>query len=202
MLPQVYKGTAVNIRFWYLEFTQIIEYKERGLSDEEIKNLQEKDNFILAPSRSYGKKIVNTNLKRIKNLPQELIDRYLSEDTSTQKLIVLFSIMLSDRFFFEFVYDVYRPSIRNDDPTLTLKKEVLFIDQKNKESIKVSTFTEQTKKRIVSSFKNYFREANLLKHSGDEEVFVRAFVKEDIKNILLENDLNFILKALDEERSK
>lgn len=157
-----YSAGIVSKGFWFQEFKKYIEMLEGGKTAAEIKEFQERENIFLAPSPSYGKKIIGEIFKRTQTLPKDIIELFSDLNVSDQKLINLLGIMLTDKLFFEYIYEVYRENLILGTKKFKDSSTRIFLKNKSEQSKKVAGFTEQTKKRLAAAYKTYLKEANLL----------------------------------------
>lgn len=163
-----YSAGAVSKGFWFQSFRKYNDYLSNGLSDDEIKEKQEKENIFLAPSKSYGKKMVNEISKRVKNLPQEIIELMPNLLVQDQKLVNLLGVMLTDKLFFEFMNEVYRNKLNFENYILLDSEIKIFFKNKEEQSEKVRDFKDQTKRRLIGTYKTYLREAGLAIDENNE----------------------------------
>ncbi len=199
MISNKYRGGSVAERFWLVEFKKTLEFVLEGQTAKEIKEKQANDNFLLAKTDDYSKRTVNTVLRRISRMPKNILELFKELDLENQKIIILIAIMFDDRLFFEFVYEIYRPSIMNEDFILSKEKENEFINKKSIESEHFNKFKEYTKKRLISSYRNYLLEADVIVSENKEYVMKRLFLDERLVELLKEHEYEFVLKALVEE---
>lgn len=163
-----YSAGAVSKGFWFQSFRKYNDYLSNGLSDDEIKEKQEKENIFLAPSKSYGKRMVNEISKRVKNLPQEIIELMPNLLVQDQKLVNLLGVMLTDKLFFEFMNEVYRNKLNFENYILLDSEIKIFFKNKEEQSEKVRDFKDQTKRRLIGTYKTYLREAGLAIDENNE----------------------------------
>lgn len=163
-----YSAGAVSKGFWFQSFRKYNDYLSNGLSDDEIKEKQEKENIFLAPSKSYGKKMVNEISKRVKNLPQEIIELMPNLLVQDQKLVNLLGVMLTDKLFFEFMNEVYRNKLNFENYILLDSEIKIFFKNKEEQSEKVRDFKDQTKRRLIGTYKTYLREAGIAIDENNE----------------------------------
>lgn len=161
-----YSAGAVSKGFWFQEFKKYNQMLSEGKSEAEIKELQEEENILLAPSTSYGKKTVNEVAKRTKALPGEILELFFQVSIYDQKLINILGLMMTDRLFFEYMYEVYREQLIIGISHFEDSNIRIFFKNKGEQSDKVDGFTDQTKKRLGTAYKTYLREANLIKEEN------------------------------------
>lgn len=191
-----YSAGAVSKGFWFEEFKKYIQFLNEGKTPREIRNLQENDNVFLAPSPSYGKRMIGEISKRIKALPKEILDLFLHINISDQKLINLLGIMITDRLFFEFIYQVYREDIIIGRKHFEDSNSRVFFKNKSEESEKVAEYTDQTKRRLAGAYKTYLREAGLIIDDGESTLYNKPIIDLQLEEYLEKPELYPYLKAL------
>ncbi len=179
-----YSAGAVSKGFWFQEFKKYNYLLNKGLKDAEIKKMQEEENILLAPSKDYGKKMINEVSKRTKALPKEICTMFGSLPVSDQKILNILGIMMTDRLFFEYMYEVYREKIITGNLEFDNSDTRIFLKNKSEQSEKVSNFTSQTKKRLAGAYKTYLKEANLIVEENNSLI-----VKKPILDVNLEEEM-------------
>jgi hypothetical protein len=191
-----YSAGIVSKGFWFQEFKKYIGLLQEGKSELEIKELQEKGNILLAPSPDYGKKMIGEITKRIKALPKDIVELFFNLNVSDQKIINLLGIMMTDRLFFEFIYEVYREELILGTINFEDSNIRVFLKNKSEQSGKVAGFTEQTKRRLAGAYKTYLKEANLLVEENNILIYHKVIIDIQLENMIKKATLYPYLKAL------
>lgn len=179
-----YSAGAVSKGFWFQEFKKYNNLLSEGLKDAEIKKIQEEENILLAPSADYGKKMINEVSKRTRALPKEITGMFTDLPVSDQKILNILGIMMTDRLFFEYMYEVYRGKIITGNLQFDNSDTRIFLRNKSEQSEKVANFTSQTKKRLAGAYRTYLKEANLIVEYNNS-----VTIKKPILDINLENEM-------------
>lgn len=179
-----YSAGAVSKGFWFQEFKKYNTLLSEGLKDAEIKKMQEEENILLAPSDDYGKKMINEVSKRTRALPKKISIMFNDLSISDQKILNILGIMMTDRLFFEFMYEIYREKLIVGNLNFDNSDIMVFLKNKSEQSEKVANFTSQTKKRLAGAYKTYLKEANLIVEEKGSLV-----VKKPILDINLEKEM-------------
>lgn len=179
-----YSAGAVSKGFWFQEFKKYNELLNEGFTDKEIKINQEKENTLMAPSEAYGKKMINEVSKRTRALPDKIHNMFLDLSVGDQKILNTLGLMMTDRLFFEYMYEVYREKIIIGKLEFDNSDTRIFLKNKSEQSEKVSNFTPQTKNRLAGAYRTYLKEANLLV----EEKGV-SIIRKPILDINLEKEM-------------
>lgn len=179
-----YSAGAVSKGFWFQEFKKYNELLNKGFTDEEIKIKQQEENFLMAPSEDYGKKMINEVSRRTRALPKEIYTMFTNLPISDQKILNTLGLMMTDRLFFEYMYEVYREKIITGNLQFDNSDTRIFLKNKSEQSEKVSNFTSQTKKRLTGAYRTYLKEANLLVEDKGLSI-----IKKPILDINLEKEM-------------
>ena len=191
-----YSAGIVSKGFWFLEFKKFLEFLKDGKNENEIRKMQEEENIFSAPSKDYGKRIFSEINKRIKVLSGDIKELFFESDTGTQKIINLLSIMVTDKLFFEYVYNSYRNELllgtKEYNPGVVMK----FLKEKAEQNEEVAKFSEKTLKRMQGTYGNYLKEAGLLEEKNKEILYGKVYLDYELEKLLRENNMEIYIKAL------
>jgi hypothetical protein len=191
-----YSAGMVKLSFWFLEFRKVINLLNGGKTLSEIKSLNIEENIFSAPTQARAIQIFNTVSNRIKGLDPTFYMLFEKSDISTQKLIALIAIMLTDSLFFDFVYEVYREKLIIGSDVLEDKDIRIFFKDKQLQSERVAGWNDYTIKRLGVCYKTMLIEADLLDRSSGNRKILRPILDKSLEDCLRSNDMNFILHAL------
>ena len=191
-----YSAGIVSKGFWFLEFKKFLEFLKDGKNENEIRKMQEEENIFSAPSKDYGKRIFSEINKRIKVLSGDIKELFFESDTGTQKIINLLSIMVTDKLFFEYVYNSYRNELllgtKEYNPGVVMK----FLKEKAEQNEEVAKFSEKTLKRMQGTYGNYLKEAGLLEEKNKEILYGKVYLDYELEKLLRENNMEIYIKTL------
>lgn len=196
MKRKEYSAGMVKLSFWFLEFRKVINLLNGGKTLSEIKSLNIEENIFSAPTQARAIQIFNTVSNRIKGLDPTFYMLFEKSDISTQKLIALIAIMLTDSLFFDFVYEVYRGKLIIGSDVLEDKDIRIFFKDKQLQSERVAGWNDYTIKRLGVCYKTMLIEADLLDRSSGNRKILRPILDKSLEDCLRSNDMNFILHAL------
>ena len=77
MIRNKYSAGAVKFSFWFMEFRKEVQLLSQGMSFDEIKILNEKDNIFGASTPARASMIQSTMTARIKNLDSSFYKLFL-----------------------------------------------------------------------------------------------------------------------------
>lgn len=187
---------AVSNGFWFNEFRKYNHLLKEGYNEKKLRQLQKNENILLASSPAYGMQMLSELARRTRALPKELVELFFNLNVSDQKIINLLAIMMTDRLFFEYVYDLYRENTILGMKVFDDSQVRIFFKNKSEQSEKVAGFTDQTKKRLASAYKNYLKEANLIGQEDGLLVYNKVLLDLELEKRMKEASLYPYLKAL------
>jgi len=156
-----YKTTLKRLPFLFLEMKKTASLILQGLKDSEIKDKVLHDNIYQVNTETRRKEIVSMVLKRIKVLDEVLLHKLVYGDVETGKLIVLYTIIKTDRLFFEFMNEVFKEKLIVKDYVIEDKDFNLFFDRKKEQSEKVASWSDYTFYKLKQVFTRILYEADL-----------------------------------------
>lgn len=182
--------------FWLSETRKTAELLLNGLSKTEIKELAIKENIYQIRADDRMRRIASVTLNRLESLPETLVQQLVSGHIGTAKLLVLISIMKTDRLFFEFVYEVHRQAIILGENIITDRAVNAFFDSKIAQSEVVAKWTESAIKKLKQTYIKILDEAGMLSSVKGERKIITPVVDYKTRQLLIENHLVVYLNAL------
>ncbi len=197
-----YSAGSVSKLFWYIETKETVKLL-KDKSVDEVKDIVVSDNLYQQKSENRLNREFNVISKRIMSLPESLMYMISDTDIMTSKLIVLISIMATDRLFFELMYEVFREKIRMEEETLKDSDLNVFFRSKQEQSDVCAKWTDSAIKKLKQTFQKYMLEAQLLKNSEtskSEKVVIKPYIEQELRQELMANDMEKYLYALTGEK--
>lgn len=195
-----YSAASVKFLLWFIEIRETIRLLQEN-DWNKVKEIVYQDNIYQQKSQNRVVSEFGCIKKRICAIPEELASYMLETDLNTAKQIALIASMSTDRMLFELVYEVYRQKLQMDETEFKESDINMFFDRKREQSDVVARWTEATIKKLKQTYTKFLLEAGLLKKVGkNEKVIVRPYVDEELRAILLRNDMEKYLYALTGER--
>jgi len=167
-----YSSTIKSRPLFYREIQKFATLLIQGFDDLEIKEQVINQNIFQVKTEARRKEIVATIHKRLKVLDDYLINKIITSDLNTSKLIVLYSIIRTDRLFYEFMNEVFSEKVTFQDLTLQDRDFNIFFESKRQQSEKVSKWKDYTIYKLQQVYLRILFEAGLLKNSKEREVQV------------------------------
>ncbi|MCM3342064.1 DUF1819 family protein [Paenibacillus sp. MER TA 81-3] len=190
-----YSAGMVKHSFWFNEFRKMIGLLLEGSSWEEIKRLCQEENIFSVRTVERANHIYRVVANRVNSLDRSIHTFFYNGELSTQKIIVLISIMKTDKLFFDFVYEVYYEKIQFGNNQLSDGDIQLFLRNKQVQSERVAKWTDETLKRLGRAYKTILIEAGVLIR-GSRDNIQKPILDIALKSWLMNNQMQIYLDAL------
>lgn len=195
-----YSAGGVKYLLWFVETRETIKLLQDH-DIEEVKKIVIDENIYQQKAQSRIISEFGCIRRRISSIPDELRSFMLRTDVNTAKLIALISAMASDRLLFELVYEVYRYKLRMGEEDFADADLNIFFSDKIKQSDVIASWTEATIKKLKQTYTKFLIEAGILqKISQSEKKIIKPYIEQELREILLRNDMEKYLFALTGER--
>lgn len=179
-----YISTLKSSSYLYIELKKACNLKIQGFDESEIKNKAIEENIFALSTEARKKEIASTVINRIEVLDNYAIDRIANGSLQTSKQLALYSILKTDRLFFEFMKEVYGEKIILKDYILTDKDFNVFFRRKSEQSEKVASWADYTYYKLGQVYKRILTEAGFIKNVSKEIEIVPQIMEDDIINHL------------------
>jgi len=188
-----YKTAIIRLSFLFLETRKVANLVLQGLTDDEIRKKAVDENIFQVNTEKRRKEIVRTILKRIKVLDNFLMEKLAYGDIGTSKLINLYTIMKTDRLFFEFMNEVFKDKLILKEETIEDKDFNLFFDRKKEQSEKFASWDDYTFYKIKQVITRILHEAGLIRNKKERKI-IKPFLDQAIIEHLRHKGEEIILK--------
>jgi hypothetical protein len=195
-----YSAGLISKILLVLRIKKTAQYMLEGLSRKEIVTLAINDNIYQVDSEYRSKTIANAIYTRLNSLPDEILKAIVNSDITTSKILVLISIMKTDRLFFEFMHEVFRNKVILGENSLLDRDINIFFDGKKAQSEVVDKWVDSTIYKLKKMYIQILLEAGILRIESGKRVILPPFLDYRIKQILLDNDLAPFLYAATGEK--
>ena len=195
MTRREYSAGAVKFSFWFMEFKVVVKLLAEGMTLDEIKEKNQKENIFGAPTTIRAGQIFSTVSARIKTLDASFYSIFMESDLATRKLFALAGAMAHDTLFFDFVYEVVREKLiigSNEFPDSDIN---IFFKNKQLQDEKVAKWTDATLNRLGKTYKTLLFEAGMT-DKGTPRIILKPILDPVMEHWLLDNDMEPIAKAL------
>jgi hypothetical protein len=175
-----YSAGMMSVPYLFIETQHTARLLADGLSVQEAKEMVLSDNLYQMNSAYRAERYFNAIVKRLEALPSSLLPTIAQGDLAQAKLLLVVAIACTDRLFFEFLHQVFRPALNMGSKTLDNAEINLFFDQKARESALVAGWAESTVRHLKSSFINVLKEAGLLNRTRAPRTIIPGYLPEAI----------------------
>jgi len=150
--------------------------------------------FNYKTKKSIYKRVASV-YKRLKDLDSFLIEKIIEGTVSEARVIVLFSIMQTNRLFYEFMVEVPRVKFLKMDYTINKRDLNRFFDSKKEQSEKVASLHDYTISKLQQVLLKILKEAKLL--TEDEPLTLRKIViGNNLRQYFIDNEENIFLECI------
>lgn len=195
MTRREYSAGAVKFSFWFMEFKVVVKLLAEGMTLDEIKEKNQKENIFGAPTTIRAGQIFSTVSARIKTLDVSFYSIFMESDLATQKLFALAGAMAYDTLFFDFVYEVVREKLIIGSNEFSDSDINIFFKNKQLQDEKVAKWTDATLNRLGKTYKTLLFEAGMT-DKGTPRIILKPILDPVMEHWLLDNDMEPIAKAL------
>ena len=192
--------SGVKKSLWYLESKKTAKYLLKDMNKEDIIKIAIEDNLYQVENQNRAKTIGNTCITRLNSLPKIIIEDILNTDINTSKILVLISVMKTNRLFFEFMHEVFRNKIILGNLKISNKDLNLFFDEKIMQSETIANWKESTIKRLKGEYIKLLSDAGVITIEEDLRKITLPWIDFKVEEDLKNNKLNSFLYAITGEK--
>lgn len=197
-----YSAGSVCKLFWYIETKETVKLlKDNDIDD--VKSIVVSNNLYQQKSEERLKREFNAIRERLMSLPESIRFMITDSDINTSKLVVIISIMATDRLFFEFMYEVFREKLSMDEELLKDSDLNIFFRNKQEQSDICAKWTDKGIKKLKQTFQKYMLEAMLLRNiegTKTEKTVVKPYIEQELRQEIINNGMEKYLYALTGEK--
>lgn len=190
-----YSAGAVKFSFWFMEFKAVVKLLSEGITLDEVKEKNQKENIFGAPTTLRAGQIFSTISARIRALDASFYSIFMDSDLATQKLFVLAGAMAYDTLFFDFVYEVVREKLIIGSNEFSDSDINIFFKNKQLQDKKVAKWTDATLSRLGRAYKTMLFEAGMT-DKGIPRTILKPILDPVMEHWLFDNGMGPIAKAL------
>ncbi|KIO67256.1 hypothetical protein B4065_1954 [Caldibacillus thermoamylovorans] len=157
-----YTTTLNGAQFLLYEFSQIVKLKEQGLTDEEIKEKVIDENILQQEKVSSLKRRLRYLLPRVNVLDETLRCFVIHESIDISKVINFYSILKTDRLFYEFMNEVIKEKFKSNNYNLEKKDLNAFFTYKAEQNDTLKSWSDSTIQRLKQVYMRMLEEVGIL----------------------------------------
>ncbi|WP_099191948.1 DUF1819 family protein [Tepidibacter mesophilus] len=194
-----YTSTIKSMSFLYNELKIACKLVLQGVQEKELKQKSIEENIFMVNSESRKKEIASTAAKRIKALDEFSIEKIANGNLQTSKQLALYSILKTDRLFFEFMNDVYKDKYILRYFIIEDKDLDIFFQKKAQQNDKIASWKEYTFYKLKQVYKRILIEAGFAKKNNKNiEIIPPIMEIEVIEHLKEKGDTAFLNAMLGE----
>lgn len=179
-----YKSTIKSRPYLYKETRKATSLIKQGISLDEIKLKSLEENIFQLESETRKKEVASIIVARLKGLDKFIIEKIAEGNVETSKILVLYSIVKTDRLFFEFMNEVYKEKLLLRDLFLRDKDFNVFFQSKREQSEKVASWTEITFKKLKQVYVRILFECGLIENQKGDRKIKTPILESEVKEYL------------------
>ncbi|SFC67045.1 Putative inner membrane protein [Alkalibacterium subtropicum] len=189
--------TTLNTRpFLYRETKMVAELIDQGMSDEDIKEKVIDDNIFQLTSKDRRTSFLSEIRKRLNNLDEFLLEKFLVSDTSTRKAILLYAILMKDTLFYEWMREVVWDKWLTLDDEVTKLDTTSFIENKVEQNETVAKWKMLTRERLVNAYHQALVDAEYANYSETKIILQRPIISSQVEQHLKSEKEKHIVEVL------
>lgn len=182
-----YSASLTGASFLFYEMKQFLRLKEQGLSEEDIREKAYSDNIFQYKTKSSINRVLPSIIRRSNCLNKELENIILNGTIDYGKAINLYSIMKTDRLFFEFMSEVVKEKIQLNGDVIEKKDINIFFITKFEQSEIISRWSDSTVAKLKQVMLKILLEAGIIESIKTGKT-TRLIIPLELKKYLI--DLN------------
>jgi hypothetical protein len=191
-----YSAAATKFSFWFHEYRKVLSLIRDGLGKEAIRRLSRDEDIFVATSKDRGNTVASVVYARVTSMPEEL-NRFIdASDLETQKLIVLISVMNTERLFFEFMYEVFREKMIVGDMILTDLDFRTFFHYKQETNDTVRNWSDASLNSLRKTYKTYLVDAGITNRTVGDRKIIKPYLDTSLRNVLISVGMETVLESL------
>lgn len=192
---QKYSASLTGEPLQFFESKVVAELLQDGLSYEDIREKIYNDNLFNYKTKKSIYKRVASAYKRLKDLDSFLIETVVESTSYDGRVVVIFSIMNTNRLFYEFMIEVVRIKFLKMDYVLQKRDLSRFFDDKKEQSDQISNLHDYTFSKLAQVLLKILKEAKLL--TEDEPLTLnRIIIGNNLRSYFLDKNEKLFLECI------
>lgn len=191
-----YTATNMARPFWIREMIMGASLKQEGYTYKEIRQKSYEENIFQARSENAKIKVASGVIARLSSLDDNLIEMLSRCNLETANQIAIYSIMKTDKLFFDYMNEIYKDKIILKDYKIQDSDIKVFIHRKQEQIPEVASWVDTTIKRLTSQYSTYLKDANFIIKQKEYMEIVTPIVDKSLKDYLIEIGDEIYLSAM------
>ena len=192
-------STSIKTKpFLYIELKKMAKFQEENnhLSKTKFKDKALEDDIFQYETKNRNKEIASVTLKRLEVLDEFLMKKLIYGSIDVSKQIALYTILKTDRLFYEFMEEVYKEKFLIGDPFLSDRDFNIFFQHKAEQSKKVDGWADYTYYKLKQVIIRVLFEANFITDQDERKIKRPIIPNEVIYHLEDKGDSKYIKAML------
>ena len=185
-----YSAGLTSKLFWLQEARKTASYIVEGFSKSEIRAIAWEENIYQVRAEYRAYEVLNGTYRRISLLPMDVLKVEMA------KVLNLISILMDNRLFFEFIYEVYDVKLRIGELEISDRDLNAFFADKAIQSEVVARWSDTVVKKLKQCFCRMMYEAGMLENSMKPRTIRSIYIDYRTEELLKKNGLEVNVNAL------
>ena len=196
-MEKKYSAGIVSKLFWAVEAKKTAILFRKGMKRSEIKEKIVEENIYQALNTSRATRMFGNIYSRIDSLGIQLTEWLSIGDFEEICVINMISIMLTERLFADFMYEIFRNKLILGDYELKDNDFNSFIADKKLQSDEIAEWTDETIGKIRQTFYKMLIDGGFAKinNNGVREI-VKPILSYEVENYLKDNGMEKYLYSM------
>lgn len=134
--------------FLYRETKTIAEYLQQGFEASELKKKNIEENLIQYKSQAAILRVNSPIFRRLTVFNDEMLYEFVNGDLYTSRMLLVYSIMKTDRLVCDFITELYKEKILLMKDIIEQMEVINWFDRKFAESTNLSKISEKTQYKL------------------------------------------------------
>ena len=179
-----YSTTIKTLPYLYIETIKAGRLLLEGHTEEKIKEMAMQENIFQVKNEGRKKDIAAAVLKRLAKLGTYLLEKLINGSSEFGKPLVIYTIMKTDRLFFEFMDEVYKDKLVLSDPYITDADFRIFFQKKAEQSQKIASWQDYTFYKLQQVYTRILFEAGMVKKEKTRLEILRPIIIPEVRDYL------------------
>ena len=164
--------------FFFNEQKKVIDLYNTGLNPKKIRKKIVDKNIFQFNTKNRKKEVASTVLKRLDILDEFLLNEFKKSSLGEQKFIIMYTILKTDRLFFEFMVEVFREKYLVRDYVLKDYDFENFFREKAIQSERIANWQDYTYYKLKQVYIRILFEAGLINNQDKRKILKPSIAKE------------------------
>ena len=188
-----YSSNIKSFGLLYHEAKKTAKLLIEGFTPEEVSAKAVQDNIYLLRTEKRRSEVAWKVLERLKGIDDYLLTKIATSNLGESKQLVLFTVVKTDKLFFEFMYEVFMEKLVLRDYRINGMEFSSFFQHKSEQSDKVARWSDRTYNDLATVYKKILTEAGMGKEeNGSFKINKAVFNHDTVSHIKRSGDQNYL----------